>query len=61
MAGLVPAIHVFLPAIPLRCGCPAQGMTKHFSPVRSLWMRRDVGLTQAVSLPTVIFKDAVRG
>jgi hypothetical protein len=37
------------------------GMTKHFSPVRSLWMRRDVGLTQAASLPTVIFKDAVRG
>jgi hypothetical protein len=25
MAGLVPAIHVFLADMPLRRGCPAQG------------------------------------
>src|ERR1700687_6494167 len=37
MAGLVPAIQVFLAVGPLRRGCPAQA---HGCPVRFLWTRR---------------------
>jgi hypothetical protein len=39
MAGLVPAIHVFISAIPQDVDARHKaGHDEHFSPVRSLWM-----------------------
>ena len=41
MAGLVPAIHVFLAAAPLRRGCPGQARARRVSPLAPILLPAD--------------------